>query len=179
VEEVDGQHAGGLGAQELPPAGVGVPARCRWDAAVLQDPADCRGADAVAEFEQLTLHPAISPARVLRRHPYDQRGDGSVDRWAAGSIRVGPLLAHEAAMPAQDRVRGDQAMATQRAGQPPDKRGEHGPVGPVQAGSGVGAAEYGEFVAQHEELDVLGGGRAAQQQEQPEQVLEDQVQQPQ
>jgi hypothetical protein len=25
VEEVDGEHAGGLGAQELPPAGVGVP----------------------------------------------------------------------------------------------------------------------------------------------------------
>ena len=27
VEEVDGQHAAGLGAQELPPAGVGVPQR--------------------------------------------------------------------------------------------------------------------------------------------------------
>ena len=35
VEEVDGQHGGGLGAQELPPAGVGVPdgaggMRWRW-----------------------------------------------------------------------------------------------------------------------------------------------------
>jgi hypothetical protein len=68
-------------------------------------------------------------------------------------------------------------MAAQCSRQPPDERGEHGPVGPVHAGSGVGAAEYGEFVSQHEELDVLGGGRATQQQEQPEQVLEDQVQQ--
>jgi DDE family transposase len=34
-------------------------------------------------------------------------------------------------------------------------------------------------VSQHEELDVLGGGRAAQQQDQSERVLEDQVQQPQ
>jgi hypothetical protein len=68
-------------------------------------------------------------------------------------------------------------LAAQCSGQPPDERGEHGPVGPVQAGSGVGAAEYGEFVAQHKQLDVLGGGRATQQQEQPEQVLEDQVQQ--
>ena len=34
-------------------------------------------------------------------------------------------------------------------------------------------------MAQHEELDVLGGGRAAQQQDQPEHLPEDQVQQPQ
>jgi hypothetical protein len=32
-------------------------------------------------------------------------------------------------------------------------------------------------MAQHEQLDVLDGGCATQQQEQPEQVLEDQVQQ--
>ena len=82
-------------------------------------------------------------------------------------------------MPAQDRVRGDQAMATQCVGQPPDERGEHGPVGPVQAWSWVGAAQHGDLVAQHEELDVLGGGRAAQQQDQSEHLPEDQVQQPQ
>ena len=35
VEEVDGQHAGGSGAQELPPTGVAVPARC---------PVGCAGA---------------------------------------------------------------------------------------------------------------------------------------
>jgi hypothetical protein len=67
------------------------------------------------------------------------------------------------AMPAQDRVRGDQAMATQRSGQPPHERGEHGPVGPVHARSWVGAAQDGDLVAQHEELDVLRGGRAAHQ----------------
>ena len=75
-------------------------------------------------------------------------------------------------MPAQDGARGDQAMATQRSRQPPDERGEHGPVGPFHAGSGVGAAKYGEVVAQHEQFDVLGGGRATQQKERPEQVLE-------
>ena len=82
-------------------------------------------------------------------------------------------------MPAQDRVRGDQAMATQCAGQPPHERGEHGPVRPVQARSWVGAAQDGDLVAQHEELDVLGGGRAARQQDQPEHLPEDQVEQPQ
>ena len=48
-------------------------------------------------------------------------------------------------------------MATQRSGQPPDEGGEHGSVGPVQAWSWVGAAQDGDFVAQHEEFDVLGG----------------------
>jgi hypothetical protein len=41
-------------------------------------------------------------------------------------------------MPAQDRVRGDQPMATQCSRQPPHEGGEHGPVRPVQARSWVG-----------------------------------------
>ena len=78
-------------------------------------------------------------------------------------------------MPSQDRVRGDQVVATQRLGQPLDERGEHGPVCPFQAWSWVGAAQDGDLVAQHEELDILGGGRAAQQQDQPEHLTKDQV----
>ena len=65
-------------------------------------------------------------------------------------------------MPAQDRVRSDQAMATQRPGQPPHQGGEHGPVHPVQARTWVGAAEYGDLVAQHE-LAVLAGGSCLRQ----------------
>jgi hypothetical protein len=82
-------------------------------------------------------------------------------------------------MPAQDRVRGNQAMATQCSGQPPDERGEHGPVRPVHTRTWVGATQDGDLVPQHEELDVLSGGPAAQQQDQPEHLPEDQVQQPQ
>ena len=66
-------------------------------------------------------------------------------------------------MPAQDRVRGDQAMATQCSGQPPNEGGEHSPVRPVHARSGVGATQDGDLVPQHEEPDVLGGGRPAHQ----------------
>ena len=126
----------------------------------LQDPPDRRGADAVAECEQLALDPLVSPARVLPRHPLHQGGEHVVDWWPSGPGRVGPSSAHEAAMPAQDRVRGDQAMATHCAGQLPDEGGEHGPVRPVQAWSWVGAAQHGDLVTQHEELDVLGGGCA-------------------
>ena len=65
-------------------------------------------------------------------------------------------------MPAQDRARCDQAMATQRPRQPLDQGGEHGPVRPVHVRSRVGAAQDRDFVAQHEELDLFGGGGAAQ-----------------
>jgi len=82
-------------------------------------------------------------------------------------------------MPAQDRARRDQAMATQCPGQPLDERGEDRPVRPVQVRSRVGAAQHRDLVAQHEELDVLGGGRANRQQDQPEHLPEDQIQQPQ
>ena len=56
----------GLGAQELPPAGLGVPDWRWWDPVALEDPTDRRGAYAVAEFEQLTLDPLVPPAGILR-----------------------------------------------------------------------------------------------------------------
>jgi hypothetical protein len=37
-----------------------------------------------------------------------------------------------------------------------DEGGELGSVCPVLAGLGVGSAEYGDLVAENEELDVLG-----------------------
>ena len=76
-------------------------------------------------------------------------------------------------MPAQDRARGDQAMGSQCAGQPLDEGGEHGSFRPVQAWSWVGAAQYGDLVAQDEEFDVLGGGRSAHQQDQSEHLPEE------
>ena len=133
----------------------------------------------MAEFEQLALDPLVPPVRILRRHPHDQRGEPVVDRWPSGPIRIGPLLAHETAMPAQDRARSEQAMVTQRLGQPAHERGEHGPVRPVHPWPWVAAAQDGDLVPQHEELDILAGGRAAHQQDQPEHLPEDQVQQPQ
>ena len=76
-------------------------------------------------------------------------------------------------MPAQDGVGGDQAMAPQRSGQPSDEGGEHGPVRPLQTRCGVGAAHHRNLVAQHEQLDILRGRRATEQQDQSEHLWED------
>ena len=116
---------------------------------------DRRGADTIAEFEQLALDPPIAPARVVSRHPRHQRGKDVVDRWPSRPVRLGPLAAHEAAMPTQDGARSDQTMATQAAGMPPDEGGEHGPVGPVHTWSRVGSAEDSDLMTQHEHLHLL------------------------
>ena len=86
-------------------------------------------------------------------------------------------VAYEMAVPAQNGVRSDQAVAPKCSGQPPDQGGEHGTVRPVQAWSRVGAAEHRDFMPQDEQLDVLGGGRPAHQQDQSEHPLEDQIEQ--
>jgi hypothetical protein len=104
----------------------------------------------------------VAPARVLPRHAHYQGSEDVVDRWSSGPVGVGPSSADEAVMLALDRVRGDQAMPTPCLRQL-SHEGEHSSVGPVPAWSWVGAAEQGDLVAQHEELDVLGGGRAAHQ----------------
>jgi hypothetical protein len=44
----------------------------------------------------------------------------------------------------------------QASGQEPDERGEDCPVGLFQARPGLGAAQHGNLVPQHEQLDVLG-----------------------
>ena len=68
-------------------------------------------------------------------------------------------------------------MPAQRRRQASDQGGEQGPVGPVQARPRVGSAEYGNLVAQDEQLDVLGCRRAAEQCQRAEKPTEDQVEQ--
>jgi hypothetical protein len=68
-------------------------------------------------------------------------------------------------MPAQDRAWCDQAMSAQHLRQSPDQRGEDRSIRSVQAWCRVGSAQHGEVVAQHQEFDVLGRRRAAEQQQ--------------
>ena len=68
------------------------------------------------ELEQFALDALVAPSLVLAGHPFDQRGDRLVDRWATRSVRVGPLLGDQAAMPPYDGGRGDQAVTAQRSG---------------------------------------------------------------
>jgi hypothetical protein len=90
---------------------------------------------------------------------------------------IRPLCGDQAMMPAQDRARCDQAMPPQHLRQPADEGGEDRAIRPVQARLRVSSAQHGNFVAQHQELDVLGRRRAAEQQQQVQQLEKDKVEQ--
>jgi hypothetical protein len=116
VEEVHGQHGRGLCSQEPAPARVGRSQRRRRNLPPLQDPADGRRADTMAELEQLALDALVAPVLIFPGHLFDQRGNRRVDRSATGVMGVDPLLGHQAAVPAQDRGWSDEAVAAQHRG---------------------------------------------------------------
>jgi hypothetical protein len=111
----------------------------------------------VAEFQQLTLDPLVSPAVVLGGEPLDERGDLGAGRRPSCLVRAGPFSGDQTAVPSQDSAGGDQPVHPEPCREKPDQRGEDRAVGPVEPGPGMGAAQHGDFVPQHEQLDVLGG----------------------
>ena len=177
VEEIGGERGRGLGLQELPPGRVGVPFRRGRYAQCLEDPADRGGADPVPEFQQLALDPLVSPAVVLSGEPLDQHGDLSGDRRAARPVRVSPLPGNQAAVPAKHGLWCNQPVRPQASGQEPDQHGEDRAVSPVQAWPGMGTAQHRNLVPQHEQLDVLGRRRPAEQDQPAAKPGEGQVEQ--
>jgi hypothetical protein len=113
----------------------------------------------VAEFEQLALDSLVSPGGILLGQALNQGSHSVLDGWTAQTGWIRPFLGDQATMPAQDRARCDQAMSALH----PDQRGEDRSVYPVQAGLRGGSAQHGDFVTQHQEFDVLGRRRAAEQ----------------
>jgi len=75
-------------------------------------------------------------------------------------VGVGPSFGDQAAVPGQQGGWGDDAMGPQRAGEQPGQRGQDRAVWPGQARSGHLAAQDRDFVAQDEDLHVLGRGPA-------------------
>ena len=121
----------------------------------------------VAELEQLAPQPHVPPARVL---PRDPAPPGQRGRRRTAAVRSGSesrSSAHEAATPAQDRVRSDHGRQ-RSARQLRTRAANTARLAELEARMWVGAAQHGDLVVQHEELDVLRGGRATQQQKQSE-----------
>lgn len=73
---------------------------------------------------------------------------------------VGPVSGDQLAVPGQQRGRRDDPMGLQRAGEQSGQGGQDGPVWPGEVRSGYLAAQYCDFMAQNEDLDVFGRGAA-------------------
>jgi hypothetical protein len=97
----------------------------------------------MTELEQLALDPLVSLAVVLGGEPPDERGDLCADWRPARTARIGPLPGDQATVLPQDGIWGEQPVCSQLAWQVPDQRGHDGSVGPVEPGSGLGAAQHG------------------------------------
>jgi hypothetical protein len=112
----------------------------------------------MAEADQLALDSSVAPAGILAGHPQHQRSDRRRGGWSAwSSVRVGPAAGDELGVPAQQGSGRHQPQLAQRGGQQPAQCAKHGAVGPGQRWAGVGAAQHGDLVTQHQDLDVLGG----------------------
>src|ERR1019366_3646178 len=92
-------------------------------------------------------------------------------------VRAGPLPGDQPAVPPQHGAGRDQPVQPQFSRQEPDQRGEDGAVGPVQPGPGLGAAQHGDLVPQHQELGVPGGRRTTEQNQPAADPYEDQLEQ--
>jgi hypothetical protein len=75
MDEIGGEHARGLSAQELPLGRAGLPFRRGRNLQGLENPADRGGTGSVAELEQLVLDPLVSPAVILAGELPDQHYD--------------------------------------------------------------------------------------------------------
>jgi hypothetical protein len=85
---------------------------------------------------------------------------------------------HQAAVPGQQRGRGDDPVLTQCAGQQPVRRGQHGPIRPGRPDPTDLAAQHGDFMPQHQQLCCLGGIAPGKESEPAEHPNHDQIQQP-
>jgi hypothetical protein len=71
-------------------------------------------------------------------------------------------------VPPQDGAGGDQPARPQLSRQEPDQDGEDRPAGPVQPGLGMGTAQHGDLVPQHQQFRVLGRRRTTGRTSQPQ-----------
>ena len=128
----------------------------------------------VSEAGELALDAAVSPGgfSAARR----MTSSRSSCRGAAGPVRVGPFPGDQAAVPGQQRGRGDEPVAAQRGGRS-RARADRRARSDQWAGWAELAAKHHDLVAQDQDLRVLGRLSAAQQDQPAEDPGHDQVQQ--
>src|SRR5206468_2287071 len=102
-EEVAGDHALRLAADELTPGKPASPSRGA-EPRLAQELSHARRRDPEPKPGELAGDPPIAPAGVLARQPQDELADLVADpRTARSPAPVGPAACHQPAVPAQER----------------------------------------------------------------------------
>jgi hypothetical protein len=159
-EEVACHDHLGLGAQKLRPGRRGS-ARRRVDSGLLENFPYRRRRYRHSQAGQLAVDPAVPPFRILAGQPEDWGLDVPAGRRPAGLAAVGPggpAAAGDVAVPAQDRVRGDQQPQSPAARfrYHTERGGEQGPVRPLQLrATRLPLLQDRELMAQDQDLGGL------------------------
>ena len=143
---------------------------CGVDAGVLEDLPDRGCADVVAETDEFAVDAAVAPGRVLGRHVDDEAPDLGVGGRPTSRLGwLGPVPGDASAVPAQQRVGGDEPSVAARPGERLSDGAEQRPVVIGQRGPARLAAQHDQLVAQDDDLEVLGAagtdGEASQRRE--------------
>jgi hypothetical protein len=101
---------------------------------------------------------AVPPGGILGGQSEDEAAEAGGDGGSAGwGGFCGPAAGDQLAVPAQDGGRGDQEPAASADREQSGEDGDECPVGPRYSRTRGASLEYGELVAQDQDLDVLGG----------------------
>jgi hypothetical protein len=146
-EEITGEHAGGLGAQELRPARAAAVGRGSEVVAAQDGAHRCRR-HPYAELAALADDAQVSPAGVFSGQAQHEVDDFWIQLPAASAVgRVGPPPADQLAVPTKKGRRRDEEDRPALAGQQPRSPCEDHPVGWRVAGPGYMPAQDQQLVA--------------------------------
>ncbi len=168
-EEVTSDNRRGLGSHELTP-GLAL---CRGSTLLGHDSPDARGGDLGTELLELSSQAAIAPGRVLAGQAPDQKPNVVGDPPPRDDpMTVAPLGPDQVTMPPADRVGRDKRGQTiARWPQVLEDR-EHPSLFGSEPRPGHLSAEYVQFLAQDQKLEVFGPRRATPEQEQAKDLSE-------
>jgi hypothetical protein len=174
-EEIAGEHAGGLLAQEFAPAWARASRRGPKTVGK-QDPPDRARRHTQAELQQLAGDPRVAPTWVLPCEAQHELSHPAIDGRTARTLsRLHPLATHELPMPAQKRLRRHhQPVATPRWKQAGERR-KQSTIGWPQRGAAFLPAEHDELMSQHEQFDAFGELAASAPDQQSQQSPEGEI----
>lgn len=134
----------------------------------------------MAEAGELAVNATVSPGGVLCGQANGegaQPGGNGWSTWLGGL--GGPAVGDESPVPAQDRGGRDEQPESSVGGEQSGQGGDQGSVGPSHPGSWSASLEYGQLVAQDQDLDLLRPVGSGDQDHPAEELREHHVDQPQ
>ena len=145
-----------LHPEELGPARARPP-RGGTESRTPERGADRRRSDADPELAKLALDPDTAPAGVLPGQPEDERTDLGIDRWPARTTvpALGPLPAHELAVPPEEGRRGHEEGDPALRRDDPTRGGEQDPIDDMEPRPARRPLQHPKLMAEDEDLEVL------------------------